>query len=1288
MPLRPSRPRRTTVALALLGGCLLGSGTAHAAGHADDPGLPNIDRRAAPAVSVPDAQRAARRGLDRALGDEGEVRSDPTSGGVALVGRTDALLTGPSSRAPAQVVLDYVREHRAAFGLDRRDLANLRLVARSVSPDGITHLRFNQVLDGILAFDSGITGHVTRDGRLVAITGSAVPGAELPSPRPPLSAGASLGRARTAIRTAGLPPRTTAVRPGPSRRTTFATGEQAVLRWSPTADGPRLAWSVIADGADGHRYDVLVDAESGSTLRRQDLTSSLGEARYFPADPDTTPRWLDPESPSAPGIPYAVLTMPPSWYDDHADGTRLWGQFARTYLDPTDADPAPGSEGHPSLVQIPASGGAPSNPDWLFTQSTDFPGAGPCPPSGCTWNSDDPESADVNAAQAATNAHVLVSRFHDHLQAPPIGFDEASGNFQRTNTSGLGLGNDYVRVEVNDGEGRNNANMATPPDGTAPRMQMYLWDRVRDVNGSDEAAIVYHEYAHGLSNRLVVNASGGSMLSSFQSLMMGEAISDFYALDLLVHEGHVTDTAAPGEVRMGTYAAGPGGIRAKPIDCPVDPAGGTTACNGNGTATTVLGGYTYGDIRYTLNVVNTNQFTPHNGGEVWAQTLWEIRSALGREKALELITGGMRLVGNAPTMLDMRDAILRQSVAMRADPDVPDADYATLWEIFRARGMGRDASASNELQPTESFAAPTGVVAGTPLVSDPYPGGDNDGVIEAGETVALYLPLTGIGISPLTGVTGLLSSSSPDVTLRKFMASWPELSLGRTASNVSPFTVTLPATCAAEDVFPFAITVTSPEGGTTATGRIDPRPGTTEPVPLLDATGEPPSGDDPGSIVAQTTIAEFVVEGSGTIDADQLEVRIDELRHSWLGDLTVELVHPDGTSATLFTDLGDGNYNGRGLSQVTFRTGSPNVLPDAGAVSGGYPPLTGSFRPQSPDALSAFDGKPIAGTWQLRITDAYPGDTGVLERWGFNRQAGSASIPCGRLEIPQATTAVPTVDGPTAATLNGSVTPNGRPTGVRFVYGPTASYGAVTPTVDVGSGDTSVGHSAPITGLAPGTTYHYRVETIRENGQVAVVGDDRTFTTAADPDADPGLDPDPDPGTTPDGGTGTPPTAGPPPAPPADPLPPLEPFVPPAPFAPVTPTPTTPVDTDAPRFLGRVTVRQSVVRRRSPLRRRASFRVRLSEPGRVTATVTRSAPGVRKGRRCVAAPKRTRPTGRRCTRTVTVTSAAVTVRRASASTTLRLGSSGLPRGSYRVSLVAIDGSGNRSVPHTLRLRIR
>ena len=81
--------------------------------------------------------------------------------------------------------------------------------------------------------------------------------------------------------------------------------------------------------------------------------------------------------------------------------------------------------------------------------------------------------------------------------------------------------------------------MNTPPDGQSPRMQMYLFAgaSVPSVNGGDEASIVYHEYTHGLSNRLVTDGSGVGALNTAQAGAMGEAWSDWYALDFLVSRG-------------------------------------------------------------------------------------------------------------------------------------------------------------------------------------------------------------------------------------------------------------------------------------------------------------------------------------------------------------------------------------------------------------------------------------------------------------------------------------------------------------------------------------------------------------------------------------------------------------------------------------------------------------------------------------------------------------------------------------------------------------------------------
>ena len=61
--------------------------------------------------------------------------------------------------------------------------------------------------------------------------------------------------------------------------------------------------------------------------------------------------------------------------------------------------------------------------------------------------------------------------------------------------------------------------------------------------------------------------------------MMNEAWADYFSTDLLVAEGGLADTAAPAELKLGNHVV-PGGIRAKPTDCPVNPAG-VGGCNGD-----------------------------------------------------------------------------------------------------------------------------------------------------------------------------------------------------------------------------------------------------------------------------------------------------------------------------------------------------------------------------------------------------------------------------------------------------------------------------------------------------------------------------------------------------------------------------------------------------------------------------------------------------------------------------------------------------------------------------------
>jgi virginiamycin B lyase len=86
------------------------------------------------------------------------------------------------------------------------------------------------------------------------------------------------------------------------------------------------------------------------------------------------------------------------------------------------------------------------------------------------------------------------------------------------------------------------------------------------------------------------------------------------------------------------------------------------------------------------------------------------------------------------------------------------------------------------------------------------------------------------------------------------------------------------------------------------------------------------------------------------------------------------------------------------------------------------------------------------------------------------------------------------------ATLHAQVDPNSQATSYRFEYGTTAGYGQQTGSASAGSGASATIVSAPVSGLAPATTYHYRV--VATNATGTTDGPDSTVTTLAAPVAD------------------------------------------------------------------------------------------------------------------------------------------------------------------------------------------
>ncbi len=137
-------------------------------------------------------------------------------------------------------------------------------------------------------------------------------------------------------------------------------------------------------------------------------------------------------------------------------------------------------------------------------------------------------------------------------------------------------------------------------------------------------------------------------------------------------------------------------------------------------------------------------------------------------------------------------------------------------------------------------------------------------------------------------------------------------------------------------------------------------------------------------------------------------------------------------------------------------------------------------------------------TYASDFHDVTSGTNGFAARSGWDEVTGWGSPNFANLTKTLSTnsTTAATAVTATSAQLNGTVNPNGLDTTTYFQYGPTAAYGTQFPLspVDRGSGVTTVAVSATLTGLTPGSTYHYRLVSVSSAGP-PVDGADQMFTT-------------------------------------------------------------------------------------------------------------------------------------------------------------------------------------------------
>ena len=661
-----------------------------------------VSLSAATAAGTPAAE--PEEALRSSLGLQGVVDLDPLTGTPRVVARLDDFLTGPAGGDAVDLVLGYVRANEAVFRLDEDDLAGPRLVRDETDAFGVRHLLWAQEAEGIPAFDNDLRASVTSDGRIVNVSGSPLPDLELPSGAASVSGG---GAVVAALRAAGhapaRAPRPLAAPRGRAQVTRFAGGHDARLVLVDTGRGVRLAWRVTADADSDEVYASLVDAGSGEVLRSDNKVEQVSGLAwdYYPGAASggtqvsrnfTALGWLPASAETLNGTNAHVFS---DWDDDdRADLSSPW-QSEQT------------------------------NPYTMFGFNEFTHASGLCAPtyaSVCSWDSTDngpfpqPPGLYQNRRQNAVQVFYFVNRFHDHLEDDPD-IAWTTRNFEGGDKvvahagdgAATGVSGKFLDVHMPDSFHVNNANMFTPPDGQSPRMQMYLFtsmtgnintDPTPDANGGDDAGVAYHEYTHGLSNRLITYADGWGALDSFQSGAMGEGWSDWYAMDFLVDEGFAPNTGAAGDVKIDRYLGNNRPmIRTEGVDCPVAPA--SSACPG-GDDTGSQGGYTLGD----MGRVWSGGPQVHADGEIWAQTLWALRQAVGVGDTRFLVTEAMRLSPRNPSFLDMRNAILQANQVGVLDGR---SDHeATIWQVFAGRGMGYFAATedADDTTPIESFALP------------------------------------------------------------------------------------------------------------------------------------------------------------------------------------------------------------------------------------------------------------------------------------------------------------------------------------------------------------------------------------------------------------------------------------------------------------------------------------------------------------------------------------------------------------------------------------------------------
>lgn len=1011
-------------------------------------------------------------GINEALADlkktnpTAEVAISPVTGAVEVL-RSSNFLSRASRRDGRYIALDFIQENKELYGLDEADIANLNYVGESVNEtSGLRLVIFEQKVNDRLVFQGEVKISIDREGRIIQSLGNLAPHAaasasaieNLISPQEALAKTmATVDVALDVNKIEVVEAEKNGLSSKVKTDNPQAASAESKIVYFPVAPGIVIpAWSQTIWGKNADYY-ALVDATDGTLLFRKNIRAeqTTQEARfrvYVQADgstPADSPSPLSPTPMTAgfqpPSILPSVVNMltvqnttasPNGWIDDCPGGvctatqTQTLGNNALACLDRTaGASNVCDTAGVSALDGNGRPTGNPDansrNRDFLGTAPRDFESTFlPAPQGG---NPEAGQDSDATAATVApflrgsvTHQFYVTNWYHDKLYA--LGFTPAARNFQNNNFGGGGVGNDRVNVDVQDGQSVDNANFSTPADGTSGRAQMFNFTGpvTTDRDGGLDAEILMHELTHGTSNRLIGNGSG---LIWDVGAGMGEGWSDFYALSLLNNTNADDPNAAYASGGYATYKAFgfttyvdnyTYGIRRFPYST-VNTVNPLTWADLDDVTNNLSGGIAPSSLNFNGN----GGMEVHNAGEIWANTLWEVRSRIiadpagangdvptGNNTSLSIVTDAMRLfTPNNPSFIQARDALVDADCAANA----ACPNELSIWGGFADRGLGYNAIAplayttgwvGGHLGIGESFELPN-LDVNTTTINDTVTG-NSSGFIDPNERVNLSVNLK----NPYRGAarnvgsaTATLSTSTPGVVIFDNSAVYPAIAAQGNSNPVSgdTFSFGVPSSMTCGSAIRFTLTVNSALGTSTKNFllRVGAPSGTSAPVTYT---------RDPNPDI---TIPDNTPRGVGdslTITDDfeiaDLNFRMDSLSHLKVGDLSVMLKAPNGYGTDLISLIGAAGTTGQNADNLTNMVidqtaAAPNDQLNAVTAQ---QPFTDDFLPifNSPSwvsigyptndpvgQLDRYNGMSTLGTWNLRVSDQRTTTAGTLNAWSL-----------------------------------------------------------------------------------------------------------------------------------------------------------------------------------------------------------------------------------------------------------------------------------------------------------------